>query len=1028
MTTHTNRLIDPSENLKMPKDPQTKDSLLITDHSLDTFHTDFDYLSSHETDNDVNINLTVQCEMSLSHVHSPSPWFQGKGLKTSFLNINRVMGKLDQVKLCLDEQLPDIFGLCETFLGNQVADKMLYHNGYTLERRDRSGKLGGGLLCYIRDDLAYKRRTDLEDPNLEIIWLEVVYSSSKNILTGFFYRPPNSNAHWMDIFSKHLEIVYQGGKEIVLLGDMNIDLLNCNVNPSRNSQKLVKILDNVNLTQIIRDPTRVSSHSKTLIDHVYVSNPLVIIHNSVPMYAVSDHYPICITRKYSQNKENANGKQISYRSIKHFDEDAFMSDMFNSPWQNVNACTSPDEALACWSSIYQDVIDKHMPIIHKRVKRIRQPKWMNEEIKHAIHTRDFLKKTKSLTGYRIWRNKVVCLIKKAKREFYVEAIIANKKNPTVLWKHLKGLCPDKQRNTPNILQTENKTITDAEEIANALNTYFASVPDLYTPVRRAELDLNSVTNISNFISEKNMCNTQFTVPSITTDFVLKQLKSMSNSKATGLDGFSVNILKISAPATIASITKVCNLSLETGKFPDKWKESKVTPIFKKGKKEYCSNYRPVSVLPILSKILEKHVFKYLYEYLQTHKLLTNSQFGFRKNQSCQTALVALTEKMYQAIYEGKYFGMVQLDLSKAFDLVNHSLLIQKLKLYRCDRSAVKWFNSYLDNRSQKVAIKQSLSKSQTMNSGVPQGSILGPLLFLLYINDMPLSIETTDELLYADDTTLSATSKHILEIETSLGHDIKRVSDWCDKNDMVLSIPKSCSMVVSTRQRISLHKDDVSNLNIKIDNDTIPCVSTTKILGVHFDRDLSWNEHIKQVHTKIVRNLYLLQQIKNFLPLDARKLFVNSYVQPHFDYCCVVWGNCSQNLLYDLEKLQKRAARLILDEVLDRENTTRSHVLFSKLKWMPLQDKITFHRAVQTFKCVNGLNEQGLELMFERNSNVHSHNTRSANDNDLYIAPRHAKSFAHLGAAVWNNIPARIRRAKNLASFKCMYVNNYFSG
>ncbi len=187
---------------------------------------------------------------------------------------------------------------------------------------------------------------------------------------------------------------------------------------------------------------------------------------------------------------------------------------------------------------------------------------------------------------------------------------------------------------------------------------------------------------------------------------------------------------MAGPAIIASITKLCNLSLETGEFPDKWKEAKVTPLFKGGDKEQCSNYRPISVLPILSKIIEKHVYIHLYEFLQRHELLVKSQFGFRKNHSCQTALIALTEKMYEAINERKYFGMVQLDLSKAFDLVNHSLLIQKLKLYRCDDSSIKWFNSYLSNRTQRVRIKQTLSEPKPITAGVPQGSILGPLFFL----------------------------------------------------------------------------------------------------------------------------------------------------------------------------------------------------------------------------------------------------------------------------------------------------------
>ena len=221
--------------------------------------------------------------------------------------------------------------------------------------------------------------------------------------------------------------------------------------------------------------------------------------------------------------------------------------------------------------------------------------------------------------------------------------------------------------------------------------------------------------------------TKFIIPPVSEDFVFKQILSMPNNKAFGLDGLSVEILKRSAIAISNSITNICNLSIQTSMFPCQWKIAKVIPLFKSGNKEECNNYRPISVLPLLSKILEKHVFLHFYKYLQHHRLLTDSQFGFRRNQSCQTALITLTEKIYEALEAGNYFGLVQLDLSKAFDLVNHSLLLQKLKLYNCSSASTFWFESYLSNRSQSVSIEKTVSSPHKITSGVPQGSILGPL-------------------------------------------------------------------------------------------------------------------------------------------------------------------------------------------------------------------------------------------------------------------------------------------------------------
>ena len=365
--------------------------------------------------------------------------------------------------------------------------------------------------------------------------------------------------------------------------------------------------------------------------------------------------------------------------------------------------------------------------------------------------------------------------------------------------------------------------------------------------------------------------------------------------------------------------------------------------------------------------------------------------------------------------------MVQLDLSKAFDLVNHSLLIQKLKLYRCDNSSIKWFLSYLSNRTQRVTIKQTLSEPKPITAGVPQGSILGPLLFLIHINDVPLSVTNCNVLLFADDATVTTSGDSIPYVEHNLNLGTKQFSRWCNKNDMIVSVPKCSSMLIGTRQKL-IHCSSGSPLSIKIGNELIPCVPQTKLLGVHFDQTLSWEGHSKHVHNKISSNLYLLKQIKAYPPLDARKLFFNSYVLPHFDYCSVIWGNCSKSALNKFVKLQKRAARIILN----KDYNSRTCDLFAELNWMPLEDQIIFRLAVQVYKCLNNNTSQCLDTLLVCNRSVHSHNTRSAADNNIHTAHNHTKSFTFLGACTWNNLPASIKNAKNVKDLKCGYLKHFF--
>ena len=375
------------------------------------------------------------------------------------------------------------------------------------------------------------------------------------------------------------------------------------------------------------------------------------------------------------------------------------------------------------------------------------------------------------------------------------------------------------------------------------------------------------------------------------------------------------LLKVAAPYIADEVTFICNHSIINSVFPSKWKEAKVTPLFKNGPHEEVNNYRPISILPVLSKVLEKHVHESLSEFLHTYNLLHKTQSGFRAQHSCETALVNMIDLWMNAIDSGKMVGVVLVDFKKAFDLVDHQILIDKLKIYGIKDEALSWFNTYLTNRKQQVAINNCKSDFKQISYGVPQGSILGPLLFLLFINDLPLYTSNVFTDLYADDTTLYDVHDSMEQIENNLQSSLNNLQIWCRNNGMILNSSKTKVMLVTTYQKRQRLTND--HLDLTYNKESLNMISNDKILGIFVDNNLTWSNHIKHLTKKIASSIWLLSKIKKFLSQAHRVQFYKSYIQPHIDFCNIVWGSSSESNKLKIFRLQKRACKVILDYNVD---------------------------------------------------------------------------------------------------------------
>ena len=366
-------------------------------------------------------------------------------------------------------------------------------------------------------------------------------------------------------------------------------------------------------------------------------------------------------------------------------------------------------------------------------------------------------------------------------------------------------------------------------------------------------------------------------------------------------------MKTSITYIAEPISKIINTSFTSGKYPDELKIAKVCPIFKSGEKSSMSNYRPISVLPSFSKIFEKAVHRRLSEYMDSKKILIKNQFGFRSNHSTYMAIQDMYNKISQSIDNREYSIGIFVDLSKAFDTINHDILFCKLEHYGIRGLALQWFKDYLTNRKQYVSFNNASSSLMDITCGVPPGSILGPLLFILYMNDIVNCSGILYFLLFADDTNIFYSSKNHIDLMKTVNDELHKLSEWFRANKLSLNVNKTNYILFGNRSKACFD----SNFCILFDNKLLERVANTKFLGVFIDEDLNWKHHTSQIALKVSRNIGVLNRVKYILSSEILLTLYYSMIHPYFLYCNIVWGGASQIALNSLVCLQKRMLRLI---------------------------------------------------------------------------------------------------------------------
>ena len=456
-------------------------------------------------------------------------------------------------------------------------------------------------------------------------------------------------------------------------------------------------------------------------------------------------------------------------------------------------------------------------------------------------------------------------IRAAKFSYYNDQFTKYKSDSRKTWSTISSIMSRKNngKNHPDYFLLNNARISDKKNIAEKFNTFFTNIG----PKLSNEIPAPQGISYKTFLKQKISCAFNFNLVEVKD--IIDTINKLAPKSSCGYDNISTKLLKQLSPIVSPFITVIINQSLCTGIFPDKLKIAKVLPLFKKGNIHLFDNYRPISLLPSISKVFEKIVYKQVYDYFLTHKLIYNSQYGFRHLHSTELAALELSDRLMQNLDKGKIPIAVYLDLSKAFDTLDHYILLEKLMYYGIKGTELSWFQSYLSNRRQYVHFDDSDSSLLTISTGVPQGSILGPLLFLIYMNDISEASDKFYSILYADDTTLTeplcsfdvlADSRNFNRsiLTENINRELKAIHIWLCVNKLSLNIPKTKFMIFHHKQR----KIDNFIPELKINDYVIERVCEFNFLGLIIDESLSWNAHIQKVSNKISRTLGTLNRLK----------------------------------------------------------------------------------------------------------------------------------------------------------------------